>query len=341
MIDWLKISIMPWERDIYVFIIDWLNDNNHITIDTSGSTGKPKPIILKKKWMIHSAKQTCAFFGLNETSKALLCLPAAYIAGKMMIVRAIISGMELFAVEPTSNPFGLLQHAIDFAAVTPFQLHHSLQTLKQNPIVNTLIVGGGEISPDLQTKVQNIPVKIYATYGMTETSSHIALRKVNGNDREENFSVVGKTEIQQDNRNCLTIKNPDLFDGSLVTNDVVEIYDKAHFRWIGRFDNIINSGGIKIVPEKIEQSIAHLRTERMVISAVEDPLLGEAIVLAIETRHISDYERTELKDRMKSVVDSSYHLPRYIIGIYPFPETATSKIDRKQLKKYILDTLSG
>jgi o-succinylbenzoate---CoA ligase len=324
-----------WERDIHHFIIDWFSGKDHITVHTSGSTGDPKPISLKKNWMVQSARQTCDFFNLGESSKALLCLPAGYIAGKMMIVRAIISGLELFAVEPTGNPFKSIKQHIDFAAVTPFQLFQSQNILKNNPIVHTLIVGGGEISSSLQKDVQDLPTRIFATYGMTETSSHIALRRVNGEDKEDFFSVLGKTEIGQDNRNCLTIKNPDLFDGTLITNDVVEIHDKSYFRWMGRYDNIINSGGIKVVPELIEQLIAPLRSERILISSKKDSLLGEAIVLVIETPQLSTQEIMHLKNEIKTAMDSSYTLPRQIIAVYPFPETPTGKINRTLLKQMI------
>jgi o-succinylbenzoate---CoA ligase len=190
-------DIPSWERDIYEFLSHWYDKNDHIVVHTSGSTGDPKPIKIKKSWMRYSAITTCNYFGLQSDSKALLCLPAAFIAGKMMIVRALEVKFDLYVCEPTGNPFKDITEKIDFAAVTPFQLYQSLDTLHNNSIVKTLIVGGGEIPATLEAQVRDLPVEIFATYGMTETSSHVALRKVNGTNPEHAFRVIGVQRSQQ------------------------------------------------------------------------------------------------------------------------------------------------
>ena len=330
-------SAGEWEKYIYEFILNWLEDEDHILVNTSGSTGKPKTIALKKSQMAYSARQTCDFFDLNRDSVALLCLPAAYIAGKMMIVRAFVTGFNLITHEPSGNPFANLNEKIDFAAITPFQLFQSLETLKKDTPVKTLIVGGGEISPALEKDVQDIPVNIFATYGMTETSSHIALRQVNGKQRSANFQVIGEIKISTDERNCLVIENPDLFDGKIFTNDIVDIISENRFKWLGRFDNIINTGGIKVIPEEIEKTIAHLQPEVMVVSSVPDNKLGETVVLAIETEGLMEKSQENLLRQIKLLVQP-YAIPRKIFCIPEFPKTETGKINRKALKDLLRNT---
>ncbi len=169
---------------------------------------------------------------------------------------------------------------------------------------------------------------------MTETSSHIALRKVNGNDKKDYYTVIGDTKINLDSRECLTITNPYLFEGELITNDIVEIIDKNSFRWIGRIDNVINSGGVKIMPEEIEQSIAHLRQELMIISSISDKKLGEAVVLVVEGLQISEVEKSDLLSQIKNLVHP-YATPIQIFCIADIPSTLNGKVDRKTLKNLI------
>lgn len=321
-----------WEKDIYAFLSLWLQEKDSLEVHTSGSTGKPKAIKLKKAWMEYSARQTCSYFGLDNRSTALLCLPAAFIAGKMMLVRALTAGFNLILRPPEGNPFQHLSETVDFAAITPFQLHQSLETLKQHPVVKTLIVGGGEISPALAAEIRHLDIDIYATYGMTETSSHIALKKVN--QEEDFYTVIGDTEIGADKRSCLTLTNPCLFEGTLVTNDIVKIKDKNHFHWLGRYDNIINSGGVKISPEEIEKKIAHLIQQNFVISSVSHEKLGEAVVLAMESADIPEEEKESLTLQMKKVVPP-YAIPRKIIVMKALPKTPNEKIDRFALKKML------
>jgi O-succinylbenzoic acid--CoA ligase len=347
-------STPTWERDIYIFIQEWLSDADYIEVKTSGSTGKPKNIKLKKRWLEYSASQTCNFFNLNSQSSALLCLPAAYIAGRMMIVRAFVSGMNLVTVEPSSNPFinhpfiqpselaarqssnqpnsKLANHSLDFTALTPFQLHQSLQTLKSNPLVKSIIVGGGEVSTALEKEVQDLPIDIYATYGMTETSSHIALRRVNDSERKESFTIIGHTKINIDERGCLIIENPFLFEGRLVTNDIVEVLNSKEFRWLGRYDNIINSGGIKIMPEEVEKAISNLVPQSIAISSIPHHTLGEAVVLVIESAELKNDEKKSLLLHIKKLVHS-YAIPKQIYSLSEIPRTPTGKIDRREIKE--------
>lgn len=324
-------EISNWEKSVFRFVNDWLSDSEFIYQQTSGSTGIPKTIKLHKSWMEYSARQTCQYFNLNESHTALLCLPANYIAGKMMIVRSLICGFDLLSVEPTGNPFKDLNSPVDFAAITPFQLFQSLDTLKTAP-VKTVIVGGGEISTTLENEVQGLPVEVFATYGMTETSSHIALRKVNGPGAKKHFSVVGETQITTDIRNCLVLENHNLFEGRLVTNDLVEIHSPGSFTWIGRYDNIINSGGIKIVPEEIETKLLPLFHEPVILSWLPDPLLGQATVLVVEIEGIDKNMKTVVSEKIKNILPS--HLtPKKVVFLNEIPKTANGKPDRASLSK--------
>lgn len=324
------LQVPQWQKDIFVFILSWLDESDHIVISTSGSTGEPKPIKLKKQWMINSATTTCNRFNLNESSKALLCLPAKYIAGQMMIVRAIVSQCDLLTTPPDSNPLQETGSEVDFAAVTPHQLYNSLENAWKGKNVKKLIVGGGEISTSLERRIREMPAEIYATYGMTETSSHIALRRINGPGSTTWFTLLGETRISLDKRNCLVIDAPELNDQILTTNDIVEIKDERHFRWLGRWDNVINSGGIKIIPERIEKIISGIRPERLVIVPFPDDKFGEIPVLVIETENIGISESKELLDRISTLTDK-FSRPKRIISLRAFPITPTGKPDRKKI----------
>lgn len=333
-------NTLQWERDIYAFIKQWLDESDGIEIQTSGSTGIPKRIQLKKNRMEYSARQTCNFFGLDAGSTALLCLPAAYIAGKMMIVRAFISGFNLITRAPEGNPFLNLKEKIDFAAITPFQLHQSLPTLAGTPQGKTIIVGGGEINPVLEKKVRLLSADIFATYGMTETSSHIAIKKVNGPNRDRFFRVLGDTQIKTDERGCLTISNPNLVDGWLITNDLVQIKNDKQFRWLGRYDNIINSGGIKISPEEIEQAVSQLREEKMMVTSIPDARLGEALVLVIEKEILAESEKENLFRKMEEMLPP-YHQPKKIVCLKKLPLTETGKPDRLKISSMVATTFAN
>jgi o-succinylbenzoate---CoA ligase len=322
--------VPQWQKDIFGFIQSWLDGSDHIEISTSGSTGVPKKIKLKKQWMINSASMTCSFFNIDKTSNALLCLPAAYIAGKMMITRAFVSQCNLLTTEPKASPFEENESIIDFAAVTPYQLYHIFKDPGKGKNLKTLIVGGGEISTSLEKSIMDVPADVYATYGMTETCSHIALRRINGPESTSWFTVLGDTKISQDNRNCLVIDAPSLNDQILTTNDIVGIKDERHFRWLGRWDNVINSGGIKIIPEKIEKIISGIRPERAVIVPVPDERLGSVPVLIIESEDIGNLEAKELLDRI-SVMTDKYSHPKRLFTLHTFPETPTGKPDRRKI----------
>ncbi|MGB0949752.1 MAG: AMP-binding protein, partial [Marinirhabdus sp.] len=214
------------------FLTEWLSEHPTVSVKTSGATGTPKNIALAKANMVNSAKATAAYFNLPEKTNALLCLPTAYIAGKMMLVRAMVMGWELQAVAPGKNVIAQNDKKYDFAAMVPYQVYHSMPGLDN---IKKLIVGGGAIPYNLERQLQDKTTQAYATYGMTETVSHIALKKLNGENASESFEVLPSYSVEVNKENCLVIICPSLFPEKIVTQDIVKLTKKG-FKWIGRKD---------------------------------------------------------------------------------------------------------
>ncbi|MBV7439871.1 AMP-binding protein [Weeksellaceae bacterium TAE3-ERU29] len=302
-----------WQKQITDFINEYLN-NDFVKAHTSGSTGVPKEIILPKKAMQQSARLTGKFLDLKKGSFALLCLPVQYIAGKMMIVRAIELGLKLICIEPKSVV--KISQKVDFSALTPMQSEKSLESLV---LMNKVILGGSPVSDTLENKLKNIDSIFYETYGMTETITHIALRKLNS---ETCFTTLDEVGISLDDRNCLKIKTP-YFEQEIITNDVVEILKNNQFRWLGRVDNIINSGGIKINPEEIENILKPYINSAFVVLGKEDKLLGEKLILVIEGK-----EKT--LNLPKNILPKN-KTPKEIYFVAEFPRTQSGKVKRKEI----------
>lgn len=319
-------SIDSWENAIYQFLKNWFENSDFIITHTSGSTGTPKEIKLAKTAMRNSARMTNAFFELDETKTALLCLPASYIAGKMMLVRAIMGGFNLITVEPKANPFENLEIPIDFAAITPYQLHYSAETLKLKT-VRSIIVGGGHVNIKMETLAETIPSRMYETYGMTETCSHIALRQFNGNEKTNFFKILDGVTIRQDERNCLLINSPHLHYEELITNDIVEIIDNRSFRWMGRIDSIINTGGIKIHPEQIEKKLESVIPNNFFISSINDNIIENQIVLIIESNE--GQSKNNFHEKFKTLL-SKYEIPKQIFILPKFVYSSSNKILKKE-----------
>ncbi|MFL1895166.1 AMP-binding protein [Aquimarina sp. 2-A2] len=319
----------PYEQDIGYFLLEWLDSKSFIIVKTSGSTGKPKTIKVLKEQMVNSAKATGEFFKLDSETTALLCLSATYIAGKMMLVRAMVLGWKLDCVPPKSNPLDTVYKQYDFCAMVPLQLDNSINRLH---LINKLIVGGGVISENLKSLVQASKTKIFETYGMTETVSHIAARRVNAKKRERKKNIYFKTlpniSIAIDERNCLVINAPLLHDKQLITNDVVELKSYKKFDWKGRYDNVINSGGIKLFPEAIEAKLQLLITHRFFVASLPDAVLGEQLILIIESAP-SETLVSSIKEGIANISTlSRYEVPKQIFCIPQFVETDTGKIQR-------------
>jgi len=310
------------------FMNEWLNPNSYISLKTSGSTGAPKTILIEKNKMLFSAARTAEYFNFKKGQKALLCLPINYIAGKMMIVRALFSGLDLICINPSQNPLEALNHniIIDFAAMIPLQLQQAinLPSLSQ---IKKILLGGGPVSPELEKQTQQIPVELFHGYGMTETLSHIALRRVNGMNASQSYKALKGIELGIDERNCLTITAPDLFDETLITNDVVLFTDTNEFIWQGRYDNIINSGGIKLIPEEIEIKLQSLFTNRFYFTGIKDEQWGEKLILIIEGVPFDESAIIPLKSKMEALLNK-YEVPKEIYFVNNFTEASNGKINR-------------
>ncbi len=322
-------TIAGWEGDIYRFILEWLSEDDFVVVQTSGSTGIPKILRQPKSRMINSAMMTAEYFGLSAGINGLLCLPVSYIAGKMMVVRAFVTGMNLITVEPSANPFAQLTVPIHFGAITPFQLANSIVTVDETNF-GSLLVGGGEIPLDLERCCADLQTALYASYGMSETSSHIAIRKVNGITKSPAYEVLKDISISVDQRGCLVIEAPGLVDEAIVTNDVVRIIDPTHFEWLGRIDYVINTGGIKLFPEQVEKKILSLVSGRFFIAGLPDVLLGEKVVLFIEGESFIAAELKKLQKNLYLFL-SRFEIPREIIFIPHFDLSDSGKILKKQI----------
>lgn len=330
-----------FEKSTLAFCKAWLTGQQGFTIQTSGSTGTPKSIILHRSQMEASAKLTEKALGLKEGYTSLLCLDPRYIAGKMMLVRGMVTGMTTIAVEPCANPLEKTgETSIDFAALVPHQLHAILRSPQTKKILSTikcLLIGGSALDKPTIDILRDLPCSCYASYGMTETITHIALQKLNGENRQDFFQTLEGVTVSMDERGCLVIHSRHLGGAKIITNDLVEILSPSKFRWLGRFDNVINSGGIKIIPEKIEKAVEHVFAtlhlpNRFFVSSQSHDTLGEQVILVIEGR-ISAENQAQLNQLLRENLPR-YEIPREIKVISKFELTNTGKIDRgKTLNK--------
>nr|MBC8467501.1 hypothetical protein [Candidatus Neomarinimicrobiota bacterium] len=374
---------LPIWNDVNQFISEWYNEKDFMELQTSGSTGKPKSISVKKEWMKNSAQLTGKTFGLIEGDSVLLCMSMKYVAGKMMVVRAIELGLDLKVAEPSSSPLKDFDGQIDFTAMVPLQLENSIDQLEK---VKILIVGGGQVNSKLVEKLQTLHslkdptlilpydrgegqrvprhhldspcnrgntsllpnrqlakkgwqargsirnekyfqnTQVFETYGMTETLTHVAIKPLNGPSKSDLFHALDGIHFELDARECLVIHAPMLNPGSIVTNDIVELIDEISFRWLGRYDNIINSGGVKIIPEVVEAKLVSVILDRRYFIVGEpDNKLGERVVLFVEG------------DEINISLDSleKYERPKDIYFISKFVETESGKVRRKETLKIL------
>lgn len=298
------------------FLIDWFDDKTYIEMNTSGTTGAPKLIRVEKEAMVSSALSTGDFFDLNPGNKVLHCLPVDYVAGKMMFVRSFILGLDMDFVEPNSHPLEYNDVKYDFAAMVPLQAKNSLAKLTN---IKKIIIGGVKIHKSLEQELVKLPNEIYETYGMTETITHIAAKRVG----ERAFTVLPNVNVSSNENNCLVVHAKKINPEPIVTNDIVEIVSDTQFVWLGRFDNVINSGGIKLIPEKIEEKLSTHIPRRYFVYGQADDVLGEKVVLYVEGEPIA------IDEEVFSVLDK-YEKPKNIVFIPKFTVTATGKIVRKE-----------
>lgn len=311
------------------FLAEWNNGEAFVTVKTSGSTGTPKQMLVEKERMLASARMTCDFLGLKEGDTALLCMPVDFIAGKMMVVRSIERGLKLSAVEPSNHPFKGLSQAFDLVAMVPSQVYETLKTPAEADILaqcRNIIIGGGAISAELQRMIEAKDFEgcVWSSYGMTETLSHVALRRLNGPEASEWYTPFEGVEVSLNEDGCLAIKAPHVCKDILVTNDIAEIHE-GRFRIKGRKDNVICSGGIKIQIEEVEELLRPHLTEPFAITKKPDEKFGEAVVLVTESADLES-----LKDICQRVLPR-YWNPKHIVRVASIPMTETGKPARKQI----------
>ncbi|GGF10545.1 AMP-binding protein [Flavobacterium limi] len=305
----------PNEQAIGEFLLDWFDEKQYIEMKTSGTTGLPKLVRLQKQAMIQSALATGDFFDLKPGDKALLCLPVKFIAGKMMLVRSLILGLDLHITEPSTEPLALNKVIYDFVAMVPLQVQNSIRALNK---VKKLIVGGAKMDAGLEEKLLPLKTVVYETYGMTETITHIAARKVG----EKVFTVLPNIKISKDNKGCLMISIPSISEEPIITNDLIELIKENQFTFLGRIDNVINSGGVKLIPEQIEAKLIGKINSRFFVTGIPDSILGEKLILVIEG------EKQDFQVDFFDGLDK-YEKPKEIVFIPKFKENENGKLLRK------------
>lgn len=317
------------------FLAEWHAPSPTMLVHTSGSTGKPKPLLVEKRRMVASAQRTCRFLGLTDADTALLCMPLDYIAGKMVVVRCLVSGMRLLSVSPSSHPLRGLNELPSFVAMVPLQVYKTLQVPEERKrlmCVRHLIIGGGAIDKSLEPELKRFPNAVWSTYGMTETLSHIALRRLNGTEASPFYQPMEGVEARQADDGCLEIFAPAICPMRLKTNDIVEMAPGGTgFRILGRKDNVIDSGGVKIQAEQVEALLADHLNGNFAITKRPDKEFGEIVVLTLER---SGESIEKAKERCSELLPK-YWRPRAYAVLDHIPVTETGKIARKQLEEAV------
>jgi O-succinylbenzoic acid--CoA ligase len=315
------------------FVSAWFDFADSIETNTSGSTGIPKVIRLQKQKMEASAKMTGTYFDFKPGDKTILCLSPDTIGGKMMLLRSFLFEMEIYVVDINTNPLEKIDFALKFAAMVPLQIQNIIE---KNPeklnLVQQLLIGGATVSKQLEESLKHFETCAYESFGMTETMSHVAVRKLNQPTFQPFEALLGI--LFESSENQLIVNAPQLGIEKLNTNDIVELVDQKHFFWQGRADFVINSGGIKFFPEKIEKKISHLIQSRFFIASEKDILLGEKIILVLE--EIESEERMNDLLELFQIELDKFEIPKAMYFIDSFEETVSGKINRKSILKRIL-----
>lgn len=321
----------------------WLSGEEAFSVKTSGSTGPPRVIQLSRGQMKLSAHMTAKALSLQSGDRAFVCLSPQHIGGLMMLVRGLELGLALTVVEPSGNPFRSFgessKQRFDFIALVPLQLYAILASGKSGLAglneMKTILVGGGPLPLQLQEKLEQVRAPVYQTFGMTETASHIALRRLNGVDKSESYQALPEVEVGQDVRGCLTIKSGVTRNERLVTNDMIELASKRDFRWLGRIDNVINSGGMKVHAERVELAVAEILAALgecnelvLFVGGVPDERLGEMVVCVVESVELPARVVAGLRAGLSDKLEK-HEVPQRFYSLDKFVRTPTGKINRK------------
>ncbi|MGI4822418.1 MAG: AMP-binding protein [Janthinobacterium lividum] len=325
-----------YEAKVLELVREWLSGAHEFGLRTSGSTGQPQLIVLKRRQLAASAARTGDYFDLGPGDRALVCLNCDFIGGKMMLVRGLERNMHLTIVEPHADPFDFVpaEAEYDFAAFVPLQLRAVLAAGRANRLnkMRAILVGGAGVEPSLLREVEQLKAPVYLTYGMTETASHMALRRLNGPQASPHYRVLPGLHLGQDERGCLTVRGDVTDDQLIVTNDRIELVDKHTFDWLGRVDFVINSGGVKVQAEKVELvldvALAELgESRRAFVAGQADERLGQAVTAYVEGSPLRAPAEQNLLELLRERL-GKYELPKRVVYIPAFQTTASGKLDR-------------
>jgi o-succinylbenzoate synthase len=333
---WFSSSLASSSEGLGGWLSEWYSPTPYITVQTSGSTGTPKQLRVKKTQMIESARATCSFLQLKRGDKALLCMDTKYIGAKMMLVRTFVAGLELFICEPSGHPLKDVDAPLDFAAMVPLQVYNSLQVAEEKERlkqIKKLLIGGGAINPALEDELKSFPGEFYSTYGMTETLSHIALRRINGNEASPYYTPFEPVRLTLTDDARLVIEAPWAGDSPLRTNDIAELLPDGRFRILGRADNLINSGGVKLQIESLEEKIRPVIRTPFAITSAPHHKFGEIVVLLIEKTAGIDIDTIS---RQINNLCLPCERPKIIHPVDRIPLTENGKVDRKACKELAL-----
>ena len=329
-------SLNGYEARVLELLRQWLLGAQEFGQRTSGSTGEPQLIVLKRRQLAASAARTGDYFDLGPGDRALVCLNCEFIGGKMMLVRGLERSLHLTVVEPHADPFAEVAGGaeFDFAAFVPLQMRAMLAAGRAARLnkMRAILVGGAGVEPSLLAEIQQLSVPVYLTYGMTETASHMALRRLNGPEASPHYRVLPGLHLGQDARGCLTVRGDVTDDQLIVTNDRIELVDKHTFDWLGRVDFIINSGGVKVQAEKVEQvldvALAELgQARRVLVAGRPDERLGQAVTAYVEGAPLSATVEHQLAELLAERL-GKYEVPKAIRYVPVFSSTASGKLDR-------------
>lgn len=335
----LSLTTLPdWEVELYSFLKKWFSPSPTIKAQTSGSTGEPAIVELPRQVMISSALRTLEYFNLKEGDRALLSLPCRFIAGKMMVIRAVVGKLDLITVDPSLQDDLLSTLTFDLGAMVPNQVVKLLESdggRQKIERIRNLLIGGSSISASLEERLKGLNNRIVSTYGMTETASHIAIRLLSGDQHSDLYHCLPGITVSLNDQDCLQVQVPGM--GNLQTKDMAELISPTAFRILGRADDVIISGGIKYWPETIEKKLAGVIPGRYVISSLPDDKLGEKMVLVVEAK------ATPIEGLQQKITEilPPFERPRQVCFLNPFPQTTNGKIKRNEIKRQVVEQLKA
>ncbi|MEP2023374.1 MAG: AMP-binding protein [Reichenbachiella sp.] len=334
--EWL--TKYPKATKLIDFITQWQHNHDTFQFQTSGSTGVPKSIDVSRSQIVASASATIEFLQLKKSDTALICLEPNFVASLMMAARCLANDMDLIVQKPSSNPLKTLKEPIDFASFVPVQIYKMIEdgTIHQLKSIENILIGGAPLTSSAFEQLSNIDTNIYATYGMTETVSHIALMPIKGKFIEAEYQALPGIFLKQDDADCLMIQGAVTNNEWLQTNDIVELTDSNKFRWLGRRDHVINSGGIKIHPEQLEKIIEGFIDSDFIISWKANDKLGSECIIITEGQPLQENKLHEIQ-QVISIKFSKKHIPKQALAVKSFERTDSGKIKREETRKQTLE----